>query len=108
MDELFAPNVVVQTGDVPVVRPLPRTISGAETDFRYLRRHGRRITGNAHVDDQVQNEGPGMLLLENLRNSEYVREVYGSISNLPERFSTVSQKSLEDARKILQCAGTNE
>ncbi len=108
MDELFAPNVVVQTEDGPAVRPLPRTISGAETDFRHLRRHSRRITGNAHVDDQVQNEGPGMLLLENLRNSTYVGEVYGSISNLPKRFSTVSQKSLEDAKKILQCAGTNE
>ena len=64
--------------------------------------------GNAHVDDQVQNDGPGMLLLDNLKNGVYVREVYGSISNLPKRFSTVSQKSLEDAKKILRCSGTNE
>ncbi|MBX8640559.1 MAG: hypothetical protein KIS29_09525 [Thermoplasmata archaeon] len=26
------------------------------------------ITGNAHVDDHVQNKRPGMLLLDNLKN----------------------------------------
>ncbi len=107
-DELFAPNVIVQSECGQVIRPLPRTISSAETEFRQLRRHSRRITGNAHVDGQVQDEGPGMLLLENLRNRAYVREVYGSISNLSKRFSTVSQKSLDDAKKILKCSGTNE
>ena len=107
-DELLAPNVIVQSECGLVIRPLPRTISSAETEFRRLRRHSRRITGNAHVDDQVQNDGPGMLLLDNLKNGVYVREVYGSISNLPKRFSTVSQKSLEDAKKILRCSDTNE
>ncbi len=107
-DELLAPNVIVQSECGRVIRPLPRTISSAETEFRRLRRHSRRITGNAQVDDQVQNDGPGMLLLDNLKNGVYVREVYGSISNLPKRFSTVSQKSLEDAKKILRCSGTNE
>ena len=82
------------------------TISSAETEFRRLRRHSRRITGKAHVDDQVQNDGPGMLFLDNLENGVYVREVYGSISNLPKHFLSVSPKSLEDAIKVLQCSGT--
>lgn len=104
-DELFVPNVVVETEDGRIVRQLPRTISSAEVEFRRLRRHTRRITGNAHVDDRVQNEGPGMLLLENLKNSAYVNAVYGSLNGLPSRFSTVSGEAFEKAKKILQCAG---
>ena len=104
-DELLAPNVIVNTEKGPVVRPLPRTISAAEMEFRRLRRHNRRITGNAHVDDQVQSEGPGMLLLENMKNSAYVRAVYGSLNELPSRFSRVSKDSLAKTEKILKCAG---
>ncbi|MBX8638120.1 MAG: hypothetical protein KIY11_07175, partial [Thermoplasmata archaeon] len=107
-EELLAPNVVVETENEPVVRPLPRTISSAETEFRQLRRHSRRITGNAHVDGQVQNDGPGMLLLDNLKNKAYVREVYGSLKEMPALFSAVSRDSLESAKKILRCAGRNE
>ena len=57
---------------------------------------------------QMRDRWSGMQLLDNLKNGVYVREVYGSISNMPKRFSTVSQKSPEDAKKILQCSGTNE
>ena len=77
---------------------LHRTISSVETEFRRLRRHSRRIHGNTHVNDRIQNDVPGMLLPDNLKKGVYVREVYGSISNLPKRFSAVSLKSPEDAK----------
>ena len=107
-EELFAPNVIVETDGKTAVRALPRTISAAEIEFRMIRRHGRRITGNAHVDTQVMNEGAGLLLLENLKIGAYVRAVYGSMKQLPERFPAVSSDELEKAKKILRPAGTNE
>ena len=92
--ELLAPNVIVQSECGQVIRS--------------LRRHSRRITGNAHVDDQVQNDGPGMLLLDNLKNGAYVDAVYGSLKKMSARFSAVSRDSFEDTKKILQCSVTNE
>jgi len=107
-DELLAPNVIVNTEKGPVVRPLPRTISAAETEFRRLRRHGKRITGNSHVDTQVQNEGAGMLLVENLKNNAYVSTVYGSLPALSSRFSTTTEDALRQAKLILRCSDRNE
>ena len=104
-EELFAPNVIVEIDCKPAVRALPGTISAAEIEFRMIRRHGRRITGNAHVDLQVMNEGAGLLLLENLKIGAYVRTVYGTMKQLSERFSAVSGDELEKAKKILRPAG---
>ena len=76
-----------------IVRPVTRTISSEESEFRKLRRHNRRIKGNSHVDSEVQEEGAAMLLLENMKNKEYVKAVYGSLSKLTERFAMVSKDS---------------
>ena len=107
-DETLVSDVVVAIGGIPVVRALPRTISAAEIGFRMIRRHGRRITGNAHVDAQVMNERAGLLLLENLKIDDYVTTVYGTMKRLPELFSAVSNDALEKAKKILRPANTNK
>ncbi len=83
-----------------VVKPVTRTISSEESEFRKLRRHDRRIKGNSHVDSEVQEEGAAMLILENLKNKEYVKAVYGSLSKLPERFAMVSKDSLRMAEEL--------
>ncbi len=93
-DELFAPNALVTVNGEKVIKPITRTISSEESEFRKLRRHNRRIKGNSHVDGEVQAEGSGMLILENLKNKEYVKAVYGSLSELPKRFASVSRESL--------------
>ncbi|EQD76892.1 hypothetical protein B1B_01376, partial [mine drainage metagenome] len=77
--ELFAPNVVVRAKGRRVMRRAPRTQSLAEAKFRGLRRHGRRVRGNADVEALVQREGPALLLLGNLRWPVYVRMVYGTL-----------------------------
>jgi hypothetical protein len=99
-DELFAPNALVTVKGKSVVKPVTRTISSEESEFRKLRRHDRRIKGNSHVDSEVQEEGAAMLILENLKNKEYVKAVYGSISKLPERFAMVSKDSLRMAEEL--------
>ena len=98
--ELFTPNVEVMVEGRRVRRPLPRTTARAEQEFRKLRRHGRRIRGMAQVEGQVQREGPAMMLVENLHRAEYVRELYGSLSRLGERFAQVSERALTEAKSV--------
>ena len=99
-DELFAPNALVTVKGKSIVSPVTRTISSEESEFRKLRRHNRRIKGNSHVDSEVQEEGAAMLLLENMKNKEYVKAVYGSLSKLPERIAMVSKDSLRMAEEL--------
>lgn len=53
------------------------------------------------MEDLVQREGTGALTAENLRDPRYVRVVYGSLSRVGERFATVSQGTLAEAKTIL-------
>ena len=100
-DELLAPNVSVVVDGERKVRRLPRTNATVEMDFRSLRRHGRRIRGNADVEGQVQRDGPGMLIALNLLHQDYVRAVYGSLDRMAERFSHVSPATLSHAKRLM-------
>lgn len=100
-DELFAPNISVKTGDRLVTRRVPRTNTPIEKDFRYLRRHGRRIQGNSDVEQMVQREGVGMLIAMNLENRAYVRAVYGTLDHMPERFAQVSEEVIVTAKLLM-------
>ncbi len=100
-EELFAPNVRVKVGCRWKVRRLHRSNGAAERQFRRLRRHGRRITANREVEGIVAREGPGMLLVANLRDSRYVREVYESLVHLGERFAKVTPEALTEAKTLL-------
>lgn len=42
-----------------------------------------------------------MLIADNLRDSRYVRVVYGSLAHLGERFAEVSPGALAEAKSIL-------
>ncbi len=99
--ELLAPNVKV--GDR--VRAVPRTTALAEGEFRKLRRHGRRVRGCAEVEGPVQREGPGLLLLENLRDPAYVRLLYGSQSRQAERLGRVTPAALHQAKLLTGLSG---
>ncbi len=104
-EELFAPNVVVEVKGRRVVRPIPRTTAWAEGQFRKLRRHGRRIRGNSEVEALVQREGPGLLLMENLRDPKYVRLVYGALGRQGERFAQVEEEALATAKTLTGLSG---
>jgi hypothetical protein len=98
---LFAPNVSVEVQGKTIVRKLPRTNAPDETDFRMARRHARRIRGNSDIEPQFQRDGPGLLIAHNLKNRDYVRSVYGSLSNMANRFSSVSSENLKGAMPYL-------
>jgi hypothetical protein len=100
-DNLFAPNVLVKADGKLKVRRLPRTNTPEEWEFRMARRHGRRIRGNSNIEQQFQRDGPGMLMVQNLRDRKYVQLVYGSTGQMATRFSTVSQESLERAKSYM-------
>ncbi len=100
-EELFAPNVRARVNGRWVVRHIHRSNGSAERKFHGLRHTCRRITGDEGREGQVQREGPGMLMAGNLRDSRYVRVVYGSLSTLGERFAQVSPAALADAETVL-------
>ena len=100
-EELFAPNVVVRVNGKSVVRALHRSNGAAERKFHGLRHSCRRITGDDGREGQVQREGPGMLIVSNLRDSRYARVVYGSLSHVGERFAHVNPAALAEAKLIL-------
>jgi hypothetical protein len=71
-------------------------------DFRACRGHVRRLQGNKDVEEFIQREGVGLLLLLNMKIPEYVRLVYGSWEGMGKRFFEVDEKSLERADLLLQ------
>ena len=87
------------------MRPVPRSTALAEGEFRKLRRHGRRAKGAAEVEGPVQREGPGLLLLENLRDPAYIRLVYGSASRLAERLGRDGPVALQRAKLLTGLSG---
>ncbi|EQD54554.1 hypothetical protein B1B_09643, partial [mine drainage metagenome] len=100
-EELFAPNVRVRVNGRWVVRHVQRSNGSAERKFHGLRHTCRRITGDDGREGQVQGEGPGMLMVRNLKDSRYLRVVYGSLSHLGERFARVSPWALAEAESLL-------
>ncbi|MCK4733048.1 MAG: hypothetical protein KAT65_11380, partial [Methanophagales archaeon] len=74
--------------------------NGVEQDFRSIRRHGRRLKGNKDVEDLVQKEGVGLLLLLNMEVDGYVKTVYGSWDVRGKMFAEVKKESLAAAEKI--------
>lgn len=101
LERLLAPNVEVQTPKGKRVIKLERTNNGVEQDFRSIRRHGRRLKGNKDVEELIQKEGVGLLLLLNMEINEYVKTVYGSWNVMGKRFAEVKKESLAAAEKIL-------
>lgn len=99
-ERLLAPNVEVQTPRGKRVIKLERTNNGVEQDFRSIRRHGRRLKGNKDVEELIQKEGVGLLLLLNMEIEEYVKMVYGSWDVMGKRFAEVKKGSLAAADKI--------
>ena len=100
LERLLAPNVEVQTPRGKRVIKLERTNNGVEQDFRSIRRHGRRLKGNKDVEELIQKEGVGLLLLLNMEIGEYVKMVYGSWEMMGEKFAEVKKGSLAAAEKI--------
>ncbi len=76
-----------------------RTFGTIEQDFRTIRRHGRRLKGNKDVEDLVQKERVGLLLLLNMEVDEYVKTLYGSWDRYDgEKFAEVKKESLADLK----------
>jgi len=100
--ELLAPNVTVEVNGIQTVKQLPRTNNTVEQDFRQLRRHSRRIRGDADVECTVQRDGVGLAIVKNLEVKNYLRHIYGSPNQMHARFALVHQNSLQQAKALFQ------
>ena len=61
--------------------------------------------GSLRPNSEAIMGGPGMLMAGNLRDSHYVRTIYGSLSHLGERFTRVSPEGLAEAKLVLTRKG---
>ena len=104
MDKLLAPNVEIQTPKGKRVVRLERTNNGVEQDFRSIRRHGRKLRGNKDVEELIQREGVGLLLVLNMGVDKYVKRAYGSWKKMGKRFAEVKRESLATAERLLDGA----
>ena len=100
--ELFAPNITIEINGTLKVKQLPRTNNAVEQDFRSLRRHSRRIRGDSNVERTVQRDGVGLAIVKNIENKNYLRHIYGHLSQMPSRFAKVSPNSLQQAKALFQ------
>jgi hypothetical protein len=101
-DELLAPNITIEINGTRKIKQLPRTNNTTEQDFRSLRRHSRRIRGDSDVERSVQRDGPGLAIVKNIENKNYLQCVYGQLNNMPSRFAKVSRNNLEEANGLFQ------
>ena len=67
-----------------------------EQTFRKVKRGCRRLHGRGRLTRDVDEMPTGTVLLENLKNREYCRTVYGGMSEqeIAARFSTVDPKDV--------------
>ncbi len=100
-EEFFPPNVRVRATGGWVVRHIHRCDGSGERKVHRLGHTCWRITGDDGREGEVQREGPGMLMVRNLKDSRYLRGVYGSLSRLEERFEEFSETALAGARLVL-------
>ena len=101
-EELFVPNVIVESDGGQQVRRLPRTNNVLEQDFRKIRRHARRIRGDGDVERMVQKDGVGYAIVANLEIKEYVRCVYGGLDQIVGRFAEVEAGILKGAKALFR------
>lgn len=101
-DELLAPNIAIEINGIQKVKQLPRTNNTLEQDFRSLRRHSRRIRGDADIERTVQRDGVGLAIVKNIENKNYLRHIYGHLNQIPSQFAKVSPNSLQQAKALFQ------
>jgi hypothetical protein len=82
------PVITDQPGNI--IGVVPRTNNVLERFFGTCRQHLRRRTGRKLVRRDLDEMPPQATLVENLRNSSYVKVLCGSLRNLPEALATVT------------------
>ena len=98
-DKLFLTNFRVDSNDPSKDIIMERTNNIEEQQFRKFKRNQRRIHGNRDVGHDLNFYGSYLPIVWNLNHGEYIKNVYGSMENIPVVFSQVPYEMFKLEKK---------
>jgi hypothetical protein len=98
-DRLFPDPLVVVLEDGQRTFFIHRTNNIVEQFFRWLNYGFRRIHGNHSVRRNLENIPEQLPLVENLKNPEYMKLIFGSDAKMAEAFSEIDVKIVREMEK---------
>ena len=105
-DKLFADPIQVATPTGPVSLQPQRTNNILEQFFRYLKRIGRRRSGNHALTKTLKTMLAQTPLVKNLDNPQYMEIILNGKESLAERFAEIDivqvRKAFAEAQKVTQ------
>jgi hypothetical protein len=105
-DKLFADPIQVATPTGPVSVQPQRTNNILERFFRYLKRNGRKRSGNHALTKTLKTLLAQTPLVKNLENPQYLKIILNGHANLAARFAEINivqvRKAFAEAQKVTQ------
>lgn len=105
-DKLFADPIQVATRTGPVSVQPQRTNNLLEQFFRYLKRNGRKRSGNHALTKTLKTLLAQTPLVKNLDNPRYMEIILNGKASLAERFAEIDivqvRKAFAEAQKVTQ------
>ena len=105
-DKLFADPIQVATPTGPVSVQPQRTNNILEQFFRYLKRNGRKRSGNHSLTKTLKTLLAQTPLVRNLENPQYLNIILNGKASLAERFAEIDivqvRKAFTEAQKVTQ------
>jgi hypothetical protein len=86
--------------DGTVISVVERTNNVAEHFFGADKQRLRRRLGRAHLGRDLENQPAQAVLTTNLRHSDYVRVLCGSLENLPAAFANLDHKEMQETTPL--------
>jgi hypothetical protein len=98
-ERLFADPLVVEVKNEKRTFFIHRTNNIVEQLFRWLNYGFRRIHGNHSIRRNLENIPEQLPLVENLKNPNYMKLVFGEGINIAEKFSEIDVKIIREMEK---------
>jgi hypothetical protein len=98
-ERLFVDPLVVEVNNEKRTFFIHRTNNIVEHLFRWLNYGFRRIHGNHSIRRNLENIPEQLPLIENLKNPNYMKLIFGEEINVAEKFSEIDVKIIRDMEK---------
>ena len=100
-ENLFG-HPVIRNEDGTVIAVTERTNNKAEHYFGGEKQHLRRRLGRANLGRDLEDQPAQAALTSNLRHSDYVRILCGSLGNLSVAFANLDEQTLDEASPLVR------
>jgi len=98
-DKLFLSSITVTVDEIEKIIRFPRTNGDEEKGFGIIKSDAIKRTGKKDVGYILNLYGTHIALAQNLKNERYIKNIYGSIENMHNVFSEVTNEEFEKWKK---------